>query len=740
MADELLSSKVVVDEPEPQARPVVGVSTDIAGILGITERGPVGVPTLITSPAHYRRIFGGYVRGSFTPQAIDGFFDNGGSRIYVSRVVHYVDPADPATKASAVASATLQSRPSVPSPAEAVGTKAAPWDVPAGGTLVIVTDGGPPATATFQAGPATIQGTVSGPFDFSALPALEVRVNGTAPQIVTPQSSEFANPAAATEAEVAAVLNARLRGLAVTAAGNKVALATDRRGTAATIEIVASAMASVLGLPTGTVGGTGNVSDSSVVTEAEFINIVTSAAAAATPAVSVLGTPSIASKTTGNSSQIQVTAGSTAAQAFGFTNAIQVGGATSSFPTLTVRGKTDGAYANGIVPIIIDATSRNPAAFNVLIERDGVVVESYADRTMDPNSPAFVEQINQQSTLIQVTANTPPSGATTALLRRPANGHGAPLAGGNDGLTNLDDRDFIGATGPAGRTGFRAFDTVEDLSSMMCPDQPTAATQNALLTYCEIVRKRMVFAILDSPAMLNAIDVVDYVTRVAQLRGLSEAGAMFWPRVLIDNPRRAVFGDDAMIVQPPCGHIAGMIARNDRSEGGVYQAPAGEVEGRLYGVRGFETNDVLDEAMRDIVYPALINPIRSDTGVPPYVDGHKTLREDGNFPGINERRGVSYIERSCKRAVSRLRHRNNDDSTQNETHRLIERFLEDEMRKGAFRSRDPKTAFFIDVKGQNTVDDQFRGKLHVLVGLATPKAIDFIVLRFTQDVRALLAA
>ena len=63
-------------------------------MVGLTERGPVGVPTFITSVAQFRRIFGGLLdHATYTggqdalPHAVNGFFANGGSRVYVVRIL-----------------------------------------------------------------------------------------------------------------------------------------------------------------------------------------------------------------------------------------------------------------------------------------------------------------------------------------------------------------------------------------------------------------------------------------------------------------------------------------------------------------------------------------------------------------------------------------------------------------------------------------------------------------------------
>jgi phage tail sheath protein FI len=63
-------------------------------MVGITERGPVNETTLVTGFADYRRQFGGFLnrrifKGAnwLFPHAVDGFFTNGGKRLYLVRVL-----------------------------------------------------------------------------------------------------------------------------------------------------------------------------------------------------------------------------------------------------------------------------------------------------------------------------------------------------------------------------------------------------------------------------------------------------------------------------------------------------------------------------------------------------------------------------------------------------------------------------------------------------------------------------
>jgi hypothetical protein len=83
--------------------------------------------------------------------------------------------------------------------------------------------------------------------------------------------------------------------------------------------------------------------------------------------------------------------------------------------------------------------------------------------------------------------------------------------------------------------------------------------------------------------------------------------------------------------------------------------------------------------------------------MPPFVDGSRTLKAGGNFPYIGERRGVIFIKGEIKRLVQFARHKNNTEGLRAQVRRTITAFLLTQMNNGAFRSREPAKAFFVDV-------------------------------------------
>ena len=140
MSQQLLSSKVVTREEEPQVRQIQGVSTNDTAFAGVTERGPFGAQ-LVTSPDDYRRKYGGYTVNGEVAQTVDSFFANGGNRCWISRIVHCTDVSSLATKQSAQGSKMLQTGTGAPSAGISLGSLAEPFDLEPADNLILSVDG-----------------------------------------------------------------------------------------------------------------------------------------------------------------------------------------------------------------------------------------------------------------------------------------------------------------------------------------------------------------------------------------------------------------------------------------------------------------------------------------------------------------------------------------------------------------------------------------------------------------------
>ena len=320
---EYLSPGVFVEEVPPRLRAIEGVSTSTAGFVGVAERGPVagfplpfkdipGFPldpetglVLVTSYAEFTRTFGPPLpvprdtddrdRG-YLGHAVRAFFDNGGKRVYVARVAHFVapPPAPAAADANNAARSRAQLKQGVrarlvrgakvgdtvlsldtvaglgtagvfvrrraddtgaldpaagPAVITGAGTATAPYNLaPNDAFTVSVTDGGPPINtiiavaaglpkrAEFVFGNAT--------FNLAANDTLKARVGAAGGPDQTVTFATGFTAGAATPAEVAAIFNAQLTGVQAEVVGGKLVLRSDLAGPNARLEVVAGPRAS----------------------------------------------------------------------------------------------------------------------------------------------------------------------------------------------------------------------------------------------------------------------------------------------------------------------------------------------------------------------------------------------------------------------------------------------------------------------------------------------------------------
>lgn len=524
MSNQLLSSKVVVVEEEPKLRAIRNTPTAVVGCVGVTERGPIGLATLVTSFDEFVTIFGTHVANTDMAAVVEAFFLNGGTQMYVVRTVHYADPA-------------------IATPSSAAGTSA----------LV------------------------------------------------------------------------------------------DRAGT--------------------------------------------------------------------------------------------------PLSTLTVTGKTHGAYANALKIKIAVSTNGDTDKFDFqVLDANSVILEAFPSVSMLDTHARFIETVvNAEPALggSRYFNVTDTDSVTVSPNNMPALGT-FTVASGSDGLTSLADADFNGTA--AAKNGIRALDLVDDLSILIVPGRATSSTHNAMTAYCEVTREKQVFAILDPPAGNSATAIITYVKSTASLSELTENAAIYWPRVKISNPKKSVYGTADQITVPPSGHVAGVFSRVDNARpGGIYDPPAGPDVGVLFGVLDFETTETLDEAKRDLVFPERINPLTTYKGGPRFIDGARCLKSTSNFPTVAQRRGASKIEHEIKIGLQAYRHKNNTSSLRAAITRTVVSYLLSQMSFGAFKTTDPKTAFFVDFGDALNPPNQpniITGR----VGLAQAQPAEFIVLKFSQDQRAAEAA
>jgi len=111
-----LSPGVYMEEVDRGAKPIEAVGTAVAAFIGYTERAAevrdgetrslLGKPMLVTNWSQYVQKFGGFIAGAYTPDAVYGYFANGGSICYIVSVktLGVSDDPESATPAKATVS------------------------------------------------------------------------------------------------------------------------------------------------------------------------------------------------------------------------------------------------------------------------------------------------------------------------------------------------------------------------------------------------------------------------------------------------------------------------------------------------------------------------------------------------------------------------------------------------------------------------------------------------------------
>ena len=386
--------------------------------------------------------------------------------------------------------------------------------------------------------------------------------------------------------------------------------------------------------------------------------------------------------------------------------------------TLTVTATSQGTWGNSVVIIITDATDGVATDYNLQVQVNGFIVETWpnlsnASSTAANYAPTVLNNVTIGSKYISVAAN---------LTTRPVNTTGVTLSTGTNPTVTDTELSACLAT----------YNTIASITLMICPDGADTTVRNAMVQYSEITRNKQVFNIFDPPASTTAAGMV---TDVGSLTA-SETWALYWPRVKIPNPDTTVYGTvNSTITQCYSGFLAGVCARNDATrQVGPFSNPAGVESGIVYGVVDLETSEVLDETKRDLVFPVRVNPVIYTTSFGFYADGARTGLGTSNFPSIGERRGVSTIELQLSQALLFAKNQPNTPDLRDRVYRTIVSVIMPYVNAGALASTDPSKAFYVDVSdGLNTPSVIASGQLYARIGLATAKPAEFLILLVSQD-------
>jgi phage tail sheath protein FI len=783
---EYLAPGVYVEETSFRSKSIEGVSTSTTSFVGPTRKGPIGgTPELVTSFGDFERVYGGLANLSFSvnyvAHAVRAYFNEGGSRLYISRVYlkgvasgiarsnDIVGAAsnDPNAKAFFVArfagdagNGVIHLR-QVASPATRRVIERA-----AEGSLLKI-GGRKPATAAQLTGGVApfsvpndgvlgLAGTAAGEIKFSGAAAEATAANALSPNVVIddPNKTLTVNidgvsqvitlATGLSRADLVASINEQLRGGFARLQTNKLVIGSDRRGKTASVTVFKN---TAVGFADDTSGqGSGNVGDLLKVT-ADEIDALLRVGGKARASVNANGQLVISTVGSGLATTIGVIEPAGPAVSvhsiLGFTaptNPLVTGG---DGTTVTYYVKSGSSYVSGAgAPLDLTGTALNDehqdgSEFVTLTavteDKDGHTI-FFEDMAFDSRNPRWVGNILAETPsrradqlenpfAVRIGSSVKPFDLRSNLFPS-GDENNISLSGGNDGLEPIQGD--VGNTGTY-EAALKELEKLEDISIVAAPGYSAYSEyqgiQGALIAHAE-KRKSYRIAVLDTPS-----DQLVSGARTERGRIDSKYAAMYYPWVMIANPL-ARPGDESIpreIKLPPSGFVCGIYARND-IERGVYKAPANEV---VRSALRFETD--INFAEQEVLNPMGVNCLRFFTGRGYRVWGARTASSDPEWKYVNVRRYFIYLESSIDRGTQWAVFEPNGERLWANVRDTVSSFLYNEWKSGALLGATQQEAFFVRCdRSTMTQNDLDNGRLICEVGVAALKPAEFVIFRIGQ--------
>jgi hypothetical protein len=743
-----------------------------------------GTPELITSFGDFERIYGGQDNLAYPDplnymaHAVFGFFDNGGSRLYVSRV-YTADPADAkggiaasADLTNGGADATKQTRfvarwpgdygnsaiqvvqattsATLTSMANAVtgtvlrlgGGKvnggaqlqggSAPFALPNDGILHLNVDGAPAAAVKFHGESAEAAGTVA-PADPIAIDAtddtLRVSIDGVDQTINIPD-----NPAMA-RADLVDFLNTKIAGgYAHRLADGRIAIGSDRRGKLSSVVVKANAKFGFAAdtSANGAAIAANNVGDLSKVTADDINAVLVAAGVNARASLSSAGKLVITGTSAGPASSLLAIADPNSVAGVLGLPATAAAGTTG--PAFYVKkGKDWFDKSNTKLDLSAGLAALLPADFitvSVLMTDKDLHTANYQDMGLDPSHPRYVgntlamvqkRRVDDLELPFGITIGSAVTGfdLLNAFFPGGVTRLEVDLTGGTDGVEPVAP-DYVNA--------LAAFNKLEDISIVAAPGHSAYAAsfqgiQQAIISHAEQTRAYRI-AVLDSPPNQALSDV-----RITRAAIDSTYAALYYPWITIANPlwRPGLDAVPREINVPPSGHVCGIYARTDNDRG-VWKPPANEV---VRGALRFESD--INFAQQGVLNPLGINCLRYFPGRGYRVWGARTASSNPEWVYVNVRRYFIYLEASIDRSTQWAVFEPNGPILWANIRETISSFLYNEFVSGALLGSTPDEAFFVRCdRSTMTQADLDNGRLIALVGVAALKPAEFVIFRIGQ--------
>jgi phage tail sheath protein FI len=711
-------------------RAITGVATSVTAFAGTARRGPVDAPTPVASWTEYESRFGSLWSRSVMGQVVRHFFLNGGGQALIVRVVNGDAMVLRVTDAAAALAGFDRLEATVADPDAGAGT----FDL----TLTAVDAAGDPLE---NAGGDPYAVTVT--VDVGADPAAAIggaQANATALVEVVGDPVTGVPPAGSTTSAPNAdgdhVLTIGDRALAATAtaaAGLLLRAAAAVRalpGFARLRAVVSNANPGAgtfdLALAAVTSAGTViQVNGHAVSAALTGLDVDTDYAATIAAARATTTPPMALAEVVGTAPRAVPPNGT----ALGTT--LPDGGdhvVTVATTALALEAASPGAWGNRVTALV-DTAEALPGTFHLeLTEVDDtgrvVAAETHYGVSADPLAPRWLGGVLERESQLAVL------GAATAATapQAPAEGTVA-FAGGADGGDPRVTQDLAGSA--ADRTGLQSLVNADVVNIVCVPleswSEADAGHQALWASAVALAESRRAFLVVDPPQEWASPAAA--VTAAASFTPRSDNAALYYPRVRVPDPLQ----ESRLADFPPCGVVAGVIARTD-AQRGIWKAPAG-IDAGLRGVP--DLTQAVTDAEQGSLNQLGVNVLR---GFPVYgrvLWGARTLNgadvQASQWKYVPVRRLALYLEESLLRGSRWAVFEPNGPQLWSQLRLSIGAFMHQLFRQGAFAGTSAQDAYLVKCDAETTQPgDIDRGIVNVLVGFAPLKPAEFVIIRLQQ--------
>jgi phage tail sheath protein FI len=184
---------------------------------------------------------------------------------------------------------------------------------------------------------------------------------------------------------------------------------------------------------------------------------------------------------------------------------------------------------------------------------------------------------------------------------------------------------------------------------------------------------------------------------------------------------------------PPCGAVAGVIARTD-DMGGVWKAPAGK-DATIIGAQDLTVK--LTDGENGPLNALGVNCLRVFPLIGPVVWGARTL--DGadmlasEWKYVPVRRLALFLEESLHRGTKWVVFEPNDAPLWAQIRLIVGTFMHNLFRQGAFQGATPREAYFVKCDEETTTQtDVDNGFVNIVIGFAPLKPAEFVIIKIQQ--------